>query len=403
MSFQRLLLPVILFIPVVLFPQSRTPKIILSDSAKISLITASPGWELYTRWGHSAIRVNDPQHRIDLVYNYGTFDFNEPGFYVKFLRGRLLYFLDAYDFKYEVPAYKKMNQTLFEQNLNLNQQEKQEVFNFLLNNVKPENRFYLYDFFFDNCSTRIRDVFKSVLGNKLRFPDYANDNKTFRQMADADLSTAPWEKFGIDLILGLPTDKIASSWDRMFLPRDLMESFAHAEIKKDSTIIPLAEPAHILYQRLPLTEKIGLLTPSFVFWGLFVIVLLFTFFQFIRNFRFVWPDVIVFGISGILGLAILFMWFGTDHYATKENFNFLWSLPLNILIPYFLIKNQNNLYLRSYLISIVVINIILILSWKIFPQQYNVSDIPILLIFIVRGVYLVLNKRHIKTATVLKT
>ena len=144
---------------------------ILSENAQISLITGSPGNQLYANFGHSAVRVYDPQANIDWVYNYGTFDFNAPGFYTNFLKGKLNYYLSVYDFQHMIKTYQYYNQSLYEQVLNLNQEEKIKIFQFLNNNYLPENRYYLYDFFFDNCSSRIRDIFETELNNKLTFTD----------------------------------------------------------------------------------------------------------------------------------------------------------------------------------------------------------------------------------------
>ncbi len=362
--------------------------IILSDSSQISLITISPGKELETRFGHSAIRVYDPALSLDVAFNYGTFDFDTPGFYIKFLRGKLLYFLNAYGFELMHREYMQVNQSVYEQKLNLTLKEKQEVFNFLLTNYKPENRYYLYDFFYDNCSSRIRDVFKNILGDKLQFRDSVEQEQTFRHLTDADLEVAPWEKFGVDLVLGLPADKLASPWNRMFLPHEMMIAFGQAKIKHDSTVIPFAQPVKTIYKKIPIAEKPGFFTPMNLFAGILILIIVLTFIQLYMKKKGYWVDIILFSISGLLGLAILFMWFGTDHLETRNNLNVLWALPLNFLIPYYLIRNPENKTLRIYLILNTLLNILLLLSWKIFPQHFNLADIPIILIFITRGLYL---------------
>ena len=206
-----------------LYPQSNSivfPP--LTQDAEISLITGEPGKELYTKFGHSAIRVHDPANGIDLVYNYGTFNFNAPGFYPKFLRGKLNYFLDVYEFKRMMLTYKYYNQSLYEQVIELTYDEKKAIYNFINTNYLPANKYYLYDFFFDNCSSRIKDVFQDILGPKLIFEDHdIKTNKTFRQLLDEFLNKSPWIDFGIDLTLGLPTDATATSEEYMFLPYKL--------------------------------------------------------------------------------------------------------------------------------------------------------------------------------------
>jgi hypothetical protein len=368
--------------------QNRLPDFTLSDSATISLITAAPGRELYTRWGHSAIRIHDPKHSFDSAFNFGTFDFDTPGFYVKFLRGKLLYALSVYDFRLFEREYRYYNQSLFEQQLNLTITEKQKLYNFLVNNYKPENRYYLYDFIYDNCSTRIRDALKNVMGDTLVFRDVSSGNEHFRQVIDSYLESAPWEKFGIDLILGLPDDKQIDTWHRMFLPELLMTGFAHAVLVRDGSETQLAGPAITLFEQIPVNENIGFFTPLHVFWGLLILTLAFTFVQAVIKNNNIWPDVILFTISGLVGLAILFLWFGTDHVATKDNLNFLWLLPFNLLVPFALFKNQRNKLMNGYLIFDTALNILLLLSWKIFPQHFNIAVIPLILIFIIRSIYL---------------
>ena len=203
----------------------------LTDAARISLITGQPGKELYASFGHSAIRVYDPSKGLDLVYNYGTFDFDEPGFYTNFLRGKLNYSLSVYDFRNMVLSYKYRNLSLYEQILDLSYEERKSVYAYLNTNYQPENRYYLYDFFFDNCSSRIRDVFEEILGSKLEFRDeHIQKHKTFRQLLDEFLVYSPWADFGIDLILGIPTDAVASSDEYMFLPYKLFDAFEQARI-----------------------------------------------------------------------------------------------------------------------------------------------------------------------------
>ena len=390
MNFNKLVLTVTLILISLFraFSQNALPDIKLTDSTTISLITASPGRLIYTRWGHSAIRVHDPGHSLDLVFNYGTFDFDTPGFTMKFLRGKLLYALSVYDFKYMPREYKLSNQSLVEQQLNLSLNEKQKVYDFLLNNYTPENRYYLYDFFYDNCSTRIRDVFEKALGDTLVFRDFSSGNETLRQMVDSFVKSTPWLHFGIDLIMGLPADKTANTWNSMFLPDYLMIAFAHATLIRDGSEIQFARPVKTILPQIPVKENPGFLTPLLVLWSFLVITLLLILLQIARKDTAIWFDIIIFSLSGLFGLALLFMWFGTDHLATKDNLNFLWALPFNLLVPFALIKNRHGKLLNLYLIFNVALNLLFLFGWKIIPQQFNIAVIPLVLVFIFRSIYL---------------
>ena len=334
--------------------------------------------------------MHDPNLKLDVAFNYGTFDFNTPGFYLKFLRGKLLYFVNAERFDQMYHVYMRMNRSLKEQQLNLTLKERQEVFKFLIINYKPENRYYLYDFFFDNCSSRIRDVFKNILGSRLEFEEYTNDNRSFRQLADECVAMVPWEHFGMDLVFGLPADQKVNSWNRMFLPEQMMLSFKHAIIKNDSVDVPFASPITTIYQEIPVREEKGFITPLQLFWTLWGLVLILTIFQLRQQKQYEWIDLILFTLSGILGLAILFMWFGTDHPVTKNNMNLFWALPFNIFVPFILIINKESNYLKWYLVFNVILNIAILICWKFIPQEFNIAVIPIILIFLTRSITLLL-------------
>lgn len=136
----------------------------LSVYAEVSIVTAGPGEALYEAFGHSAIRIKDPVLNLDLIYNYGMFDFNQPNFLLNFAKGNMIYSLARYDFKYFLASYRRDKRWVKQQVLNLTQQENQAFFTFLEKNATPENRNYLYDPYFDNCATKLRDITRSVLG-----------------------------------------------------------------------------------------------------------------------------------------------------------------------------------------------------------------------------------------------
>ena len=358
----------------------------LSEQAHISLITGEPGDALYEKFGHSAIRVYDPLNGIDLVYNYGTFNFNAPGFYPKFLMGKLNYFLSVYDFKRMVYAYKYYNQSLYEQIINLNYEEKVAVYNFLNNNYLPENRYYLYEFFFDNCSSRIRDVFERILGPKLHFDEeHIKDHKTFRQLLDEFLITAKWGDFGIDLIIGRPADVIASSREYMFLPYKLFDAFEYARIEQDSIEVPLVLSTIVINQSVILPGNEGpWMSPLLLFWTIFIIILLLSLFINARNKIFKYIDSVLFIAIGFVGLLICFLWFATDHISTKDNLNLLWTFPFYLFLPYMIFRNKKTTWMKYYFQFWMIFLILFLATCKILPQQLNTANIPIILTLIVR-------------------
>ncbi|MEI7502316.1 MAG: DUF4105 domain-containing protein, partial [Paludibacter sp.] len=204
-------------------------QISISDSAVISLITCSPGQEVYSIFGHTAIRVKDATTGVDIVFNYGVFSFDIEHFYYKFIKGETDYQLGVYNTSVFLPEYAERKSMVWEQVLNLTPTEKRRIISALENNYKPENRIYRYNFAFDNCSTRPRDKITSAMLGFVKFQT-ASDSKTFRQWIGVYTGSDTWLKFGIDLIFGLEADKTTTVNESMFLPEVLMTEFQSAQV-----------------------------------------------------------------------------------------------------------------------------------------------------------------------------
>ena len=203
----------------------------LSQEATISILTIGPGVALYDRFGHSAFRVKDSVNNIDWTFNYGTYDFNAPNFYGKFVKGQLLYSLSAGYFQGFIEYYKKQNRSVREQVLNLDQEQKGRLFSFLLWNAEPANKNYRYDFFFDNCATRIRDVLASNLGNQLKYSaSFDPEPLSFRQLIQNQVPYNDWGSLGMDIAIGAVVDVPATPWQFQFLPKYVAEAHAEATI-----------------------------------------------------------------------------------------------------------------------------------------------------------------------------
>lgn len=357
----------------------------LSEKAEISLLTCDPGKELYSVFGHSAVKVYDPVKKIDKVYNYGTFDFNVPGFYTKFIKGKLNYKLSVTNFEQFKYEYIVENRTICEQYLNLTSEQKQKLFAFLENNSLPENCYYLYDFLFDNCASRIRDVIEKVLGDKLQF--YVKDkNITFREMLTPYLQDIPWWNLGIQLILGLPVEKKATPYQYMFLPDYLKEAFDKATIQQKGKTLPLVSETIYVFKSKPVKNKsIIFITPSIVFWSLFLILGLFTFFELRKQRYYPAIDFVLFIITGLFGCLYLFMWFGTDHQPTYQNLNLLWAIPLHLPMVFFILKRGECKIVAFYFFFNCIILLALLFGWAFLPQHFHIALIPLLLILLMRS------------------
>ncbi len=388
------------FFTFMLLPSHKAFSYVLSPEAEVTLLTASPGDELYSVFGHSAVRINDPANAIDVVFNYGTFDFNTPNFYMQFVRGKLLYKLSTSSMEHFVPEYYMEGRALYEQVLNLTQPQKQLVFDFLLWNSEPENAYYHYDFFYDNCATRIRDLVDDLLHpqwahdevigsevmgsvrSKLNYEyDYQPDSKpkrSFRDLLQPFLLTMPWSTFGIDIALGLPADKIADPYNYMYLPDEMLIAFARAKHQDGSPLV--SSYRIILSKELPLSPA-GFLTPLKVFWFLFVMACLsFLSPRFSRLF-----DLAFFNTLGITGLVILFLWFLSDHITTKANLNILWAIPTHLyyiwVASYYRNRTASILYFRI----VFAISLILLVFWPLIPQGFNAAFFPIILTVLIKS------------------
>ncbi|HZY77989.1 MAG TPA: DUF4105 domain-containing protein [Cyclobacteriaceae bacterium] len=365
---------------------ANTPQ--LSPSAEISIVTLGP-WqqELYSAFGHSAIRVYDPELGLDAFYNYGAFSFNQPNFYLNFARGHLNYKLDVDPYNPWRDYYIANNRFVHEQILNLNDEQTQKVFDFLYWNSLPENQYYFYDYFYDNCATRLRDVMKITLKDAVVFDStYITTNYTIRQLTDIYLKYQPWGDLGIDICLGLPMDKRAKPYEYMFLPDYIESSFDHATIRTDSGVAPLVRNKVSVYETRPEDPPTSLFTPWTVFGAFLLITILITI-RDVKSYRqSKWFDVTIFGIVGLVGVLLFLLWTATDHKAAARNMNILWAMPLHLLFIPLYVKGKK--IATTWFKIIAVLNVVLLLTWAWLPQQLNVFLIPVVLALTVRAVFI---------------
>ncbi|HQW83649.1 MAG TPA: DUF4105 domain-containing protein [Ferruginibacter sp.] len=350
-----------------------------SSRLRISLLTCTPGDELYSTFGHSAFRVIDSNSVTDIVYNYGTFNFDDDGFYLKFVRGKLLYYVSTEYFSDFKDLYQSTNRGITEQALNLSGQEKINIRNFLNENLKEENKFYKYDFFFDNCTTRLRDILKkqhdSTFTQTLVMPAGSRFRQAIHQYLN--MNQKYWSKLGIDILLGAPCDAVMTNEQMDFLPDNLMKSL---DSSKHHDILSSQK----LYN-LPITEnnKISF-TPFIVFTLLLIFIILISLTKnkfaqaFLQGF-----DGLLFFITGVLGCILIFMWTGTDHQMCKNNFNLIWAWPTHIIIAFFVSSKKE--WVKKYFKFTTVALMAVLISWFFLPQQMNNGLLPVVLLLIYRS------------------
>jgi hypothetical protein len=359
----------------------------LSHKASVSVITCGPGNDLYSAYGHSAFRIYDPILNLDKIYNYGTFDFEAPNFYLNFAKGKLTYLLSTSSFSNFLRIYRYENRWVKAQKLNLNPDEVQGVFDFLENNARPENRSYQYDFFYDNCATKIEDVINIVLTDKVSFPnDHVTTKKSHRDLIADYTSDFKWGKFGIDLALGAVIDDEATKDDYKFLPDYIFEAFENATISSGNSIEPLVTSVtEILKEKKPHVAQFSIFSSPLIFFLIIALLISFiTYKNFKNQKRTKWLDFLLYLSTGLIGVVVLLLWFATSHTATYSNYNFLWAFAPNLAVAFIMFKSTLPKWVQYYNKLLLVLLLIMVIFWVLKIQVFNVSMIPIILALIAR-------------------
>ena len=368
-------------------------KIELSPLSEISVLTCGPGDDLYTAFGHSAFRVQDRTLGIDAVYNYGTFDFNPPWFYLDFTQGNLIYSLGKQHMDRFLAEYKYYNRWVNENTLNLSLEERNKLFQFLERNYLPENRDYRYDFFYDNCATKIWDVLKENYGTQLTFdPNYIPEQYTFRELIHHNLEFNSWAAFGIDMALGSVIDKKATPKEHMYLPAYVMRQLTHATMGGK----PLSDKTTSVFKSAEKNKDSNFFaTPLFWLTAVLILGSFITFNDIKKQRRTKWLDFSLFFITGLAGLQLFHLWFLTEHTTTVGNFNLLWVFPLNLVVAFFMISKKTfPVWISKYLLLLLLLLGATILVWLLKIQVFSTMIIPLLILLTIRYLYLIqLSKR----------
>jgi hypothetical protein len=354
----------------------------LSPSSQVSILTCAPGDELYSIFGHSAIRVNDSINQIDLVFNYGTFDFDTPNFYLKFMRGHLNYMLSVAPYERFLFEYVYYKRSVWEQVLDLSEVEKNKLFQALVTNAEPENRNYPYHFFFDNCATRIRDMAAGyVIGGVEfdRFPVNPDEKMSYRQAIATYLENKPWIKLGMDLLLGQPTDAMVDAQTIQFLPDYLMLQFQQSVRISDGNQL-IANTTTVL--EFDNQDSNTPIQPIVWLWIAAIVISIITWLGIKQQRSTKWLDILLFSTTGVIGLLIAFLWFFTEHTVTGSNWNILWANPLHFLM----IAGTSKIYkvLKPiFYITLAGITFSMIFFY-LFPQHIPFAIFPIWMVLCLR-------------------
>jgi hypothetical protein len=364
----------------------------LYNQTQVSLLTMGPGDQLYDAFGHSALRIKDPNLGFDVTYNYGVYDFSDPNFYTKFARGKLLYLLVRRDTDSFIESYKNQQRWVKEQVLNLTPAQTKDLFNFLENNAKPENRGYQYDFFYDNCATKIPQVIEKATGYKFLLDNsFVQNPKTFRTLVQDNVHWNSWGSFGMDLALGSVTDVTASREQHMFLPFYVYDAFDLATLKGDNTPpIRLSSEHTTLFEAPDKQLKSSFfVSPFFVFLILGLLIIVVTYVDYKKAKRSRYLDVAIFLVTGIAGIILMLLWFATEHTTTVNNYDLLWAFPFNIFVLIQAAKKNPKKWFGRYLRFLIILLALMCMHWIIGVQIFAKALIPLLIALLVRYVYLI--------------
>jgi len=372
------------------FSRLDAQQVTIGDSAVVSLITCSPGEEVYSKFGHTAIRVKDKINNVDVVFNYGIFSFETEHFYYKFIKGETDYQLGIYETNFFLPEYAERNSMVWEQVLNLTSAEKKNLVATLLENYEPQNRIYRYNFVFDNCSTRPRDKITSSVDGYIRYHQ-TSEPTTFRRWVGDYVGTDTWLKFGIDLIFGIDADAVASQKESQFLPEVLMSDFQEAEIVtldgKSRKLVEKSATVLVDKKHVETTTSIFdfLLKPLAVSLFLLILGVLITLLDIkYKKHNKIFDSILLF-ITGIAGVIAFYLMVFSTHPLVASNLNILWINPLNMIVAFLIwIKPLRKILFVCGILNLGLLAATLI-TFSLSIQSFNLAAFPIIVLLMLRS------------------
>lgn len=361
----------------------------LSDEAEIAVVTLGPyQGEPWSAFGHSGFRIVDKSVGVDWFYNYGLYDFEQENFFLNFAKGLLKYRVGVQEWERYFRFQKYQKRYVKLQYLNLTQQEKQQLFDFLQNNIKPENAEYLYHYVFDNCATKIRDVVLENFPGRITLDlSYKEEGKTFRQLMDDYLAQQDWGDFGIDVGLGSPVDQEAKAEEYMFLPPYIYKAFSGGTIERGGELLPLVKESVDAYIPQEPSSLSVWITPFNFFVILFFVTGLITHRNLKVDKRTKWIDYFLFGFAGFVGWWVVYLWIGTEHMSTN-NLDILWAIPFHFPLAFFSGKERYRSFFKKYFKVFAFWYSGLLLVWGFWLEPIHESLVPFVLTLVLRSVYL---------------
>ena len=371
----------------------------LTEQSRISLITCDPGTLVYEKFGHTALRICDSTQHIDLIFHYGVFDFDTDFFIPKFIKGATDYSIGLCSTHYFIASYAQRGSAVNEQVLALTLPQRQQLFDALVENYKPENRLYRYNFVFDNCATRPYDMLLNVIDAPL-LCTYTTE-ATYRDIIHGCIGWQNWTAFGIALILGSEADQPAGNEGAIGFPFCLRDELDATWMQTaPDTIVPLVTARHTLVDKptIPIEDTPWPLSPTSVFALLCLIGALLTWFDVKRRRISHWFDVLLFGVVGMAGVIIGYLMFFSLHPLVGGNWNLLWANPLWLFMATIApIRRRVSFKRHAATCMALLAGIGLITQWCA-PQVFHTANLLVIVLLLIRLTpYLVCNKNKTNT------
>ena len=369
---------------------------IATDNIRLSLLTCAPGNPIYTLFGHTAIRYENPDKGIDAVFNYGLFRFDAPNFIMRFSLGETDYELGIESFERFKWEYTYFGREVWQQELNLSPKEKRNLIALLEENARPENRVYRYNFFYDNCATRPRDKIEESIDGKVIFEPVGEQTnaKTFRDIIYQHTRNNPWSRFGMDFCVGSEADRPITDRQMMFAPFYLQVAFATAQIEDVNGMRNLVSDSSQVVEvdkdidgdETGWGEAIGdILTPIRCALLLFIVVTFATIYG-IKHKKGLWGiDLVLFAAAGISGCVIAFLALFSSHPAVSSNYLLFVFHPGQLLFLPFIIYAVRKRRRSWYLLFNLVVLTLFIVLFPLIPQRINLAIVPLALCLLIRS------------------
>lgn len=357
----------------------------IPNNTHISILTFGPGNNLNDAFGHSGIRIKTSYS--DIVYDFGRYNFEDPNFYLNFARGKLKYLQGKANYNNLVNFYQRQNRSIKEQLLNLSAQEKQSIYTFLETNYANNQGAYLYDFFYDNCATKIRDVIENATNGNINYQLPNNyEDKTFRTLIQDELHYNTWGSLGIDIALGAVIDRTATPREHLFLPKNIYTFFETATVNDQKELVSSSKT--IFKSDTKFQKGNFLLSPSVILSVLAVVIIFITYRDYKNQCRTKILDAILHLVLGLIGVLLTLLWFATDHTATAYNYNLLWAFPLSILMMFQACKSEPKKWFVGYIKFSVLMLCLLTIHWISGVQRFAPTLIPLLIALFIRYIFL---------------